>query len=486
MPQFNIVRIIPGEKPQLWCLEPDRAAVLANGEEAAAMAAQLTETTGVKHQPRPIKSNKDWRAREQERFAQGTYRALPWANEPWAVRATTIDHFAHVSLKDQSKIAFTENEAKGDADVQTQMKAGRYLSAFFGTLLDSEAIKHWATSYAAEYGGAELLFAKTANEIEEVYTGGVSSCMGYEASAFDSPCHPTRVYAGPDLAIAYCENEHGRVAARALCWPEKKKYGRIYGDHYRLENLLSAEGYSHSCDFTGARMTLIDHGRGYVCPYIDFHDNVGERDGFLVVGLGYESCQNTNGLTCEEGPICPRCEESYDESASSYIEDRGEYWCEDCASNDAYICEATSALFARRDSVVFLSDGTCWSRDYFDRHGAECEECNQSFSADDMSNANRCESCQTAHDEDEDEDKDEAQETDEAQAELPGPEGTVYRIRITNSDSGPYVCFDGLDQHLTTDWQLVLKTLAEMRALYPPPRTIYTVEHVAIESTLAA
>ena len=122
----------------------------------------------------------------------------------------------------------------------------------------------------------ELLFARTAEKIEEVYTTGPSSCMAHKKEVWgaDMPVHPTSVYASPDLAVAYM-NYGGRKASRTVVWPEKKIYVRIYGDHLRMQKLLAAAGYKQGC-ITGARVKRIrfkDKNRS-VLPYIDYEDAV--------------------------------------------------------------------------------------------------------------------------------------------------------------------------------------------------------------------
>src|ERR1700688_5023471 len=54
----------------------------STGEEANAIARNLSEDRGVKIQPRRI-NDKNWKAREATRLKDGTYQPLPWADQKW-------------------------------------------------------------------------------------------------------------------------------------------------------------------------------------------------------------------------------------------------------------------------------------------------------------------------------------------------------------------------------------------------------------------
>src|SRR5213595_2427240 len=46
-----------------------------------------------------------WKLREQARLDKGTYAPAPWCHESWAI----LDHYAHISQDDESKVAFTRD-----------------------------------------------------------------------------------------------------------------------------------------------------------------------------------------------------------------------------------------------------------------------------------------------------------------------------------------------------------------------------------------
>ena len=71
-----------------------------------------------------VEAANTWKAREAQRFADGTYTPLPWANEDWFKdRHAEMNHFAHVSVEDPGKIAFTRDNNYGAANVKTRMSA---------------------------------------------------------------------------------------------------------------------------------------------------------------------------------------------------------------------------------------------------------------------------------------------------------------------------------------------------------------------------
>jgi hypothetical protein len=410
------------------CLETGSAALDCNGqpleyetgELAAAIAFDLTRTTGKKHQPRRKKNtSSDWRERERKRFADGTYVAAPWVNEYWhglnadGLRHDAVqDHFVHVSTEEPGKIAFTENAEKGEADRQTRMRPGRYLQQFY-SYIGENACKHYANQFAGMYEPTTVLFGETADDFERVYTEGPNSCMSHRAGEYSSPFHPVRVYATGDIQVAYIENDN-EITARVLVNKETKRFSRVYGDESRLGAALNKLGYHYSGSaLQGCRMTraMDDHDR-YIVPYVDGVYRCRDDGEYLVCdGRGEISCENTCGLS-EALAICEHCEEP---TADTYTVD-GEQWCEDCRDNHAMWCDwheeyctgqpvfmaGGDAVWCEsafedhgttcdgtgdnipNDDAITLADGTTWSQNHFDNHGFECEHCHESFSTDDM------------------------------------------------------------------------------------------------------
>lgn len=192
----------------------------------------------------------DWQQREIKRFTLGEYLPVLWTGEKWW---KDIDcHFAHVGVKDKTRVAFTPDEKKGLADRQTAMKPGKYLQQFFSAVLTPEQVRDYAMQHSTKFEDNELKFASSLEEIERIYRDGPSdSCFTGTTKA--------NLYASGDFAVAYIEDANGNITARALCVPERKIYPRTYGDTVRLEVLLDAAGYKETdygnCDqYAGLRL----------------------------------------------------------------------------------------------------------------------------------------------------------------------------------------------------------------------------------------
>lgn len=442
-------------------IEDGRVVSFETGALAAAYAADLTAKSGKKHQPRRALGSVDWRKREQERFDNGTYQALPthWTDSYWWREVTQslqmlagemrmspdqwkayseriwdagfrakfdgneerakrlADAFPHVSNGKQGKVAYTVDAEHGEADRQTVVTPGVFLQRFFGDVLSTEQITEHATWFADAFGEpAELHTTQDADEIEHVYTNGPSSCMSRDASDYNGHCHPVRVYAGPDLAVAYIKNGRDEISARCVVWPEKKRYSRIYGDEYRMGVALQRAGYALG-SLRGARIQLIEdmNGNGLIMPYVDNYSRCEIDGAFVRIGSGGIECQSTNGVS-EQGELCARCGTTMDDETSSYIDSRDERWCDCCTSDHAFYCEVAGETIANDDGVymehdggvywsqrrfaregvctdsgenwpidetVTLADGSCWSQDEFDRDGWQCPQCGECYADDD-------------------------------------------------------------------------------------------------------
>lgn len=308
----------------------------------------------------------DWKRREATRLKNGTYTLLPWYQEGWwTERPIFEEHFAHVSEKNPRLVAFTANHEHGVADRQTRIALTTYLDRFYSNLAQHER-EEIATRHRDHFGLApELKFARTPDEIIDVYTNGPRSCMSHHADDFAGHMHPVAVYGdSPDLAVAYIaaesdSDEDQRITARAVVWPEKKRYSRLYGHESELKSLLVAAGY-YSGGMEGARIRAIrdNNSQAYIMPYIDggraCSEDPASKGAYLVIDSnGAISASETNGLSEERGWNCEHCEESFpEEECAITIEDRGWMVCESCADNHFVLNDADnchySELYASR------------------------------------------------------------------------------------------------------------------------------------------
>lgn len=223
-----------------------------------------------------------WASREKLRLLHGFYEVSPILAK--LNHHSFGQHFVHISRQDRTRIALTMSTRDGEEDRQTIMTFGKYLRKYYLLLTDAQI-----TLIEAEhrsYIEAELLFARTAEDIERVYTTmvGDTGCMRYGLSGFSGVnplnVHPSAVYEAPGMAVAYTQDVNGRVKSRSVVWvnpsdANDKRYVRTYGDAQLIDKLLAKEGYKAK-DLAGAKIRaipLVQDGAvvegKYVMPYLD-------------------------------------------------------------------------------------------------------------------------------------------------------------------------------------------------------------------------
>lgn len=332
----------------------------------------------------------NWRFREKCRFSTGEYTPLPWTDlEP------IVDHFAHVSTEDGTKIAFTEDDTKGQVDRQTRMKPGRYLAKFYPHLSQPD-IQAMAVALDKAIG---VRFVETADDMERVYTNGPNSCMAHSASDYSSHMHPVRVYAAGDLQVAYLSalditDANFRASARCLVWPARKRYGRIYGDEARLAAALRDLGYEAG-QLTGARLLKVEDENEcdrYVMPYIDGAGRVDDRGSYFVIDAsGSTNASNTNGLADEyeeeeeeedDRNYCAFYDEHTDDEVH-HVRDVNQYWSESAIERHAFLCAGYDAYFSNEHGSHEV-DGETYSERYCRNNFAVCEGSGDYFNHEDV------------------------------------------------------------------------------------------------------
>ena len=364
---------------------------------------------------------------------------LVWENEPWwrEYSAQTLLVRPWWSIKrsgdNPALLAYYQSETKAARGLWTQIKPGRYLTQECSAWLTAKQIKYWAEwqSKGKEPSGDDepavvVLFATTPDEIEHVYTHGPQSCMSYPATYFESSEHPTRIYGAGDLAIAYLEDpdDSKRVSARAICWPERKVFGRVYPTENEelqdeLREALHALGYEHvhqtsGKGLDGARMLRIEDDNRLVMPYLDApYQSFDDHGDYLILRRsGDYPGTETAGLarlTPEYEHTCCCCEEGFNgDGTTVYLRcnsdggHRARYWCDGCVGCATFYCEGFNESFDSDsvdsaewrgntytqvwlDANTFISDysgerfsdddavqmvnGDTWSEDEFDRYG---------------------------------------------------------------------------------------------------------------------
>lgn len=423
---FKIIKLTEGKNGEDYCDANGVVTLFTDGDSAAGYASRLSLQHGERYQPRPFKSAVDWRARERARFDIGTYKPLPFANERWFLDSPHSDlHFAHIAAY-PAMVAYTKDEISGVRDIQTPIRAGRYLERFFD--LDVWDVKKWANIMQAIPASEELRFARTEDEIISIYrtsSCAPDSCMRYSFNQL--PKHPSAVYVG-DLSVAYLmgfeysDSEERVPIARALVWESKKQYLRIYGHHSEAENkmesVLLSLGYEGVQIFEGARGQRVECNYGILMPYLDnnmAYIDTGDEILWTRQGSG---CDSTDGYVDDDSRRCDRCgnrmdddesynigdeswcdscysshtfhcescEESYSDNNTSHEvfymsrngSTRSDTMCEFCAGNKAFICEETNEYW-RLDDGVTMANGNTVSPSWYEENGFQCEECNESF-----------------------------------------------------------------------------------------------------------
>jgi hypothetical protein len=377
----------------------------------------------------------DWQTREQARFDAGTYKPPMWANERFWVdyHSSFRSHFAHISTDDPTMLAYTPDDAKGEADRQVRLKPGKYLTKFFGAsekpgllqgliaegplkechpVLTKQQIAYYAEWWEngerppSAHSKLTLKFAETPEQIAKTYKDGIRSCMGGAEGGYRFKTvkdHPTRVYGAGDLQLAYLVDDEKKIRARAICWPEKKTFGRCYpapqnwpADGFEseqdstdcqneLRQRLRKMGYTdigeRSNVLDGARLLRIPIATRpgfYVMPYLDNDYGVVEAEGedkekfFLMRrdGDGKIRCQNTDGtvfapptFTCAHcdtrmASMGPEGETRKFQVFRAYGDDgpaEPQDWCSRCINRSSFMCRGQNVRFATA-TVKMIAD----------------------------------------------------------------------------------------------------------------------------------
>ena len=358
-----------------------------------------------------------WRDIAALRFRCGLYTNPPWHEDV----AVMPDHFAHVSRKDPRMIAYFPDEDKGQRDIPTVLKPGKYLTKFYPDLHGDEVRK-----LQAKFGTVEdIKFTSKPEEIVDIYVRHAEACMGHPTSKWPYKQHPVQVYGGgPDLQLAYMVDLGGKPNARALCWPDKKIYGRVYGDTDRLECRLQLLGYKKDY-LWGARFRRVHlEGNNYVMPYIDgltkdcraAYDVVQDAEGNIskdyfqiaLPGVYHRASHELGYIEHHDPERCACCNRRNGSIAANvHVTDYDhQRWCRDCVARRAfcsrwssnyypidqmatvlmssgacevsirerdriaYLCQGSNQWYERcQYPAVTLEDGRVWSNIYFQRYG---------------------------------------------------------------------------------------------------------------------
>jgi hypothetical protein len=211
--------------------------------------------------------------------------------------------------------------------------------------------------------------------------------MRYEAATFNTPCHPVEAYAGHGLAIAYVRMDDGSIPARAIVWPERKIFVRVYGieesDKHNIATLLVDAGYSREDGFNGAKLSRIpfrDDER-LVVPYIDGDtQRLEDRGDYLIVtpygSIDGSSTAGWSELEDTENTVeCENCGRREDEGDVHCVSEQT--WCARCTDRHAFYCHATNEMFENsvgsRTVITRYGREETWCEDACDGETFHCD-----------------------------------------------------------------------------------------------------------------
>ena len=189
----------------------------------------------------------------------------------------------HVSEESSTQIAYTQNEDKGERDIQTRTSMGKYLKRHMPQCPD-----HLLRDYVSQFiNDGQCHITRDHEKMLDIIMNGPQSCMdGRNFNDYED--HPYNVYApvlGWGMAYRTVNGEyHGRALVnihRADDGSEEKIFVRSYcttessGYSQRdpaLEGYLGALGFRHECSWEGCNVTRIAHNHEsdvFLMPYID-------------------------------------------------------------------------------------------------------------------------------------------------------------------------------------------------------------------------
>lgn len=277
------------------------------------------------------------------------------------------EHCVHLSADVDGMVVYTPDWLYGRQDRQVRVKPGRYLAKFYPEI-PAHVTSEWVHACAPK----TLTISQDADVIADVYYYGPPSCQHPNSShsneyTRDWANHPVRMYAGPDLAIAYLGDQKAAIA-RAIVWPEKKTYSTVYGEP-SLGDRLEALGYTSRHPY-GAKCRARWDGDRLIVPYVDGIGSCSVRGGLVILDSdGEYDCQNTHGYAEEASRnTCANCETSIDHD---------ETYCSSC-EEDRWTCESCGDVDFNTDNMYSTDNVTYCETCYNDRV-ARCELCDDTF-----------------------------------------------------------------------------------------------------------
>lgn len=276
-----------------------------------------------------LRGTRDWHRREQENYEfHPVIMEIIDKYTPANLNLLILE-WPHQSIKDASNVAYTESEAKGEADRQTPTTFGRYVRRHFPDMKD-----HEIRDYTTKCQNDIYEIWETSDDIVRSVQLGPKSCMTWdscytpgEPNYDPNSLHPYRVYEpslGWKCAVRLDPNTRS-INGRALVLHtgDQKIFVRTYkrGTDYSyadeaLEMFLKESGYTHEDAWPdGTQIKKIPYRKSYLFPYIDGEaQNVNLVNDTLQISYrGTYDCTSTDGTAYGASELCECCDCYYDE-----------------------------------------------------------------------------------------------------------------------------------------------------------------------------
>jgi len=294
----------------------------------------------------------------------------------------------HKSITDPNRVAYTENERKGEADRQTITTLGKYLRRHFSHMPDHE-LRDIVARHS--YSGSIEIVDYLPNMIEAVMNGP-SSCM---TRHFNIRCddgeqrHPYAVYdpaLGWSMAVRV---ENGKILGRCLLYTDPETQYKCFVRSYKrnpdershsgvdeaIEAYLKSIGFEKRGGWPeDAKLSyykLSGNSNEFLAPYIDGDERQVDiySDMYLTISPNGEyCCDNTDGRC--GAPLCS-CEDCgaaiYDED-DQYCVGRGEDTtvCPRCFDEYTYVYGRRGYQYYVHNDYIVEADGEYYDEDYLD------------------------------------------------------------------------------------------------------------------------
>ena len=316
-------------------------------------------------------------------------------------------------------VSFYANQKHFEEQRLTRQKAMRYLNKFY-TGVWSDVRINSVVAHARKHIPAQVLFTTNGDDSVRVYQNGPSSCMSKDADEYASyPKHPAIVYdiTKGDVCVAYIKKDE-RITARAVCYPERKVYGRIYGDALALEQALERLGYTNNVDkFVGAKFPYYPKGNGFVFPWFDgisyvsvlsnhkqvvLHSRYDGSDVPSCILVETHEASSQNGITPEYEDdnlsYCEYCDRDVDSDYVRYIDTYGTV-CDSCLDNRFYTCNHCDDYVHSNHSLESDAGDHYCSSDCYSECVQACDSCSDEYNPNDLKKSidhmSLCDGCRT-------------------------------------------------------------------------------------------